>query len=268
MKMCLRVLTERNKLASIISHITFRDCRMHIFSDTLSRNSCKRRRALVMHQPDQPAPQALRLLHGRSERETPVTGDDGTGTDGRRIHGQTGRSTNGTQNFRPGIAFTISVQISSIFQKTTAKAWTRFQRWLWIASPQTSFGVRLSRIHFFSTPKDVCGEARLWRNGTRISDLVQWNIWIFRPEKQDYLFRRFLVPGNFPIERPKSRIPFTFQPDFPEILVNGRQPEFNTGEACCLISLLPLRAHWRIRCLIAWLFHSRLCLLLSCLPYQ
>ena len=122
MKMCLRVLTERNKVASIISHITFRDCRMHIFSDNLSRNSCKRRRALVMHQPDQPAPQALRFLHGRSERETPVTGDDGTGTDGRRIHGQTGRSTNGTQNFRPGIAFTISVQISSIFQKTTAKA--------------------------------------------------------------------------------------------------------------------------------------------------
>ena len=237
MKMCLRVLTERNEVASIISHITFRDCRMHIFSDNLSRNSCKRRRALVMHQPDQPAPQALRFLHGRSERETPVTGDDGTGTDGRRIHGQTGRSTNGTQNFRPGIAFTISVQISSIFQKTTAKAWTRFQRWL-------------------------------WRNGTRISDLVQWNIWIFRPEKQDYLFRRFLVPGNFPIERPKSRIPFTFQTDFPEILVNGRQPEFHTGEACCLISLLPLRAHWRIRRLIAWLFHTRLCWLLSCLPYQ
>ena len=24
----------------IISHITFRDCRVHIFSDNLSRNSC------------------------------------------------------------------------------------------------------------------------------------------------------------------------------------------------------------------------------------
>ena len=157
------------------------------------------------------------------------------------LYGQTGRSINGTQNSGLVNLVPVSrlpfVQISSIFQKTTAKAWTRFQRWL-------------------------------WRNGTRISDLVQWNIWIFRPEKQDYLFRRFLVPGNFPIERPKSRIPFTFQPDFPEILVNGRQPEFNTGEACCLISLLPLRAHWRITCLIAWLFHTRLCLLLSCLPYQ
>ena len=50
MKMCLRVLTERNKVGStatvvrnsisIISHITFRDCRVHIFSDNLSRNSC------------------------------------------------------------------------------------------------------------------------------------------------------------------------------------------------------------------------------------
>ena len=50
MKMCLRVLTERNKVGStatvvrnsisIISHITLRDCRVHIFSDNLSRNSC------------------------------------------------------------------------------------------------------------------------------------------------------------------------------------------------------------------------------------
>ena len=39
-----------------------------------------------------------------------------------------------------------------------------------VASPQTSFGVRLSRIHFSPTdkrlrdkrtPKDVCGEARI-----------------------------------------------------------------------------------------------------------
>ena len=50
MKMCLRVLTERNKVGStatvvrnsvsIISHITLRDCRVHIFSDNFSRNSC------------------------------------------------------------------------------------------------------------------------------------------------------------------------------------------------------------------------------------
>ena len=51
MTMCLRVLMEsytkvgstatvvRNSVL-IISHITFRDCRVHIFSDNLSRNSC------------------------------------------------------------------------------------------------------------------------------------------------------------------------------------------------------------------------------------
>ena len=39
----------------------------------------------------------------------------------------------------------------------------------------------------------------------------------FRPEKQDYLFRRFVTPGNFFHRNdPKSRALFTFQPDFPE----------------------------------------------------
>ena len=48
---CLRVLKEVNKSRFdgycvrnselIVSHITFRDCRVHIFSDNLSRNSCK-----------------------------------------------------------------------------------------------------------------------------------------------------------------------------------------------------------------------------------
>ena len=50
MKMCLRVLTESNKSrfdsysvrnsVSFMSHITFRDRRVPIFSDNLSRNSC------------------------------------------------------------------------------------------------------------------------------------------------------------------------------------------------------------------------------------
>ena len=55
MKMCLRVLTESNKSrfdstatvvrnsVSIISHITFRDCRVHILSDNPSRNSCRQK---------------------------------------------------------------------------------------------------------------------------------------------------------------------------------------------------------------------------------
>ena len=50
MDICLRVLKESNKSrfdsysirnsVLIISHITFRDCRVHMFSDNLSRNSC------------------------------------------------------------------------------------------------------------------------------------------------------------------------------------------------------------------------------------
>ena len=50
MDVCLRVLKESNKSrfdsysvrksVLIISHITFRDCRVHIFSDSRSRNSC------------------------------------------------------------------------------------------------------------------------------------------------------------------------------------------------------------------------------------
>ena len=49
MGVCLRVLKESNKsrfdsysvrnIVLIISHITFRDCRVDIFSDNLSRNS-------------------------------------------------------------------------------------------------------------------------------------------------------------------------------------------------------------------------------------
>ena len=54
MGLCLRVLKESNKsrfdsysvrnsvLNIRISHITFRDCRVHIFSDKLSRNCCIR----------------------------------------------------------------------------------------------------------------------------------------------------------------------------------------------------------------------------------
>ena len=56
MDVCLRVLKESNKSrfdsysvwnsVLIISHITFRDCRVHIFSDNLSQNSCIQNRPL------------------------------------------------------------------------------------------------------------------------------------------------------------------------------------------------------------------------------
>ena len=50
MDICLRVLKESNKSrfdsysvrngVLLMSHITFRDCRVHMFSHNLSRNSC------------------------------------------------------------------------------------------------------------------------------------------------------------------------------------------------------------------------------------
>ena len=57
MDICLRVLKESNKSrfdsysvrksALLISHITFRDCRMHSFSDNLSRNGCIKMRLSI-----------------------------------------------------------------------------------------------------------------------------------------------------------------------------------------------------------------------------
>ena len=60
MEICLRELKESNKSrfdsysvrkteesALLISHITFRDCRMHSFCDNLSRNSCIKMRLSI-----------------------------------------------------------------------------------------------------------------------------------------------------------------------------------------------------------------------------
>ena len=58
---CLRVLKESNKSrfnsysvrnsVLIISHITFRDCRVHMFSDNFSQNSCMRLVKVVRYGP-------------------------------------------------------------------------------------------------------------------------------------------------------------------------------------------------------------------------
>ena len=45
---------------------------------------------------------------------------------------------------------------------------------------------------------------------------------IFRPERQDYFFKSApLLPKLFRWYDPKSRVPFTFQPDFPETFCYG-----------------------------------------------
>ena len=47
--------------------------------------------------------------------------------------------------------------------------------------------------------------------------LKKWNTnfprGIFHPEKQDYLFRCSIASGDFLLEQPKRRVPFTLQPD-------------------------------------------------------
>ena len=63
MDICLRVLKESNisrfdnnsvkNSVLNIAHITFRDCRVHIFSDDLSRNSCIRS-GTMQQRPNQP----------------------------------------------------------------------------------------------------------------------------------------------------------------------------------------------------------------------
>ena len=47
---------------------------------------------------------------------------------------------------------------------------------------------------------------------------------IFRPEKEDYLFRCSVAPGNFPLERPKNACSIYFPTGFSRIFVlNGKQ---------------------------------------------
>ena len=58
MALCLRVLKESNKSrfdsysvrnsVFVISHITFRDCRVQYFPDNLARNSCTQRKCQVL----------------------------------------------------------------------------------------------------------------------------------------------------------------------------------------------------------------------------
>ena len=47
-----------------------------------------------------------------------------------------------------------------------------------------------------------------WNTNFRLEHSVQ--------KKRDYLFRCSVAPGQFPLEQPKSRVPFTVHPDFPE----------------------------------------------------
>ena len=50
----------------------------------------------------------------------------------------------------------------------------------------------------------------------------EFPIGIFRPEKQDTFSDVPLLPETFRWNNRKSHVPFTFQPDFPETFVNGK----------------------------------------------
>ena len=56
----------------------------------------------------------------------------------------------------------------------------------------------------------------------------------FRPERQDYFFKSApLLPKLFCWYDPKSRVPFTFQPDFPETFCYGK---LRSRSSCCPVT--------------------------------
>ena len=72
------------------------------------------------------------------------------------------------------------------------------------------------------------GRSTVWANVTQKSGLVNTNsVWNIPSGKHRLDFP--LLPEIFRWNDPKSRVPFTFQPDFPENFVNsvnGKQPRF------------------------------------------
>ena len=62
----------------------------------------------------------------------------------------------------------------------------------------------------------------------------------FCPEKLDYLLRCSVAPRNFRWNEAISRVPFTFQPSFPEFLGYGKKPKMFSAHvfSCFLASIL------------------------------
>ena len=124
------------------------------------------------------------------------------------LRGQTGRSTvwaNGTQNsglvnFVPESRL-LFVQISSTDQKTTTKAWSRYQR-DGFKEMEHEFPFGIFRPEKTGLPFQMFRCSRKFSNGT--THKVVFHLLsngIFRL-KQAYLFRCFIASGNFPMERP------------------------------------------------------------------
>ena len=62
----------------------------------------------------------------------------------------------------------------------------------------------------------------------------------FCPEKLDYLLRCSVTPRNFLWNKAISRVPFTFQPSFPDFFGNGKKPKMLSAHvfSCFLASIL------------------------------
>ena len=62
----------------------------------------------------------------------------------------------------------------------------------------------------------------------------------FCPEKLDYLLRCFVTPRNFRWNKAITRVPFTFQPSFPDFFGNGKKPKMLSAHvfSCFLASIL------------------------------
>jgi len=53
-----------------------------------------------------------------------------------------------------------------------------------------------------------------------------FSVWIFRLGNLDYLSRRSVYFGNFPVGQNKTALPFTDEPKFPDLFyVNGKLSE-------------------------------------------
>ena len=78
------------------------------------------------------------------------------------------------------------------------------------------------------------------REGLKLESKMAENKWsqfpfeTFRPERQDYFFKSApLLPKLFRWYDTKSRVPFTFQPDFPETFCYGK---LRSRFSCCPVT--------------------------------
>ena len=110
--------------------------------------------------------------------------------------------------------------------------------WLLVASPQTSFGVRLSRNRDKRTPKDVCGEARLlafvksfaWRISR-----VEWNHLNCPGKPKDYnpynieIRQLIFISNSRLIIDENTRMFFTFPFILLHLPASSRRSDWITG---------------------------------------